>query len=331
MNLINKHQRKYIALLTTVILLFLLFAVSVSAVQLPAGVQKLIEYSSQRAQYVSFLVAFLGGVLSVISPCVLPVLPAFFAVSFKEREEITKKTILFFFGMASVFVLLGVLSAITGALVFTAYRKQATLFVGIVLLLFGLLMILGGGFRFFSFSPKPSRTNFGIFGFGALFAVGFTPCIGAILTSILFIAGGSGNLVYGGLLLFAYALGFAIPLFLLAFFYDKYNLSEKAWIRGRSFEFTILGRKFETHTSKIAAGAILLFFGVLFILYRNTGIFNTIDPLGTKQFFYDLNNKVLDMKISRFAGNIVGAVLIAAFAVFAWRHFRKNSLKKRKE
>lgn len=314
-----------------VILLFLLFAVSVSAVQLPVGVQKLIEYSSQRAQYVSFLVAFLGGVLSVVSPCVLPVLPAFFAVSFKEREEITKKTILFFFGMASVFVLLGVLSAIIGTLVFAAYRQQAALIAGIILLFFGLFVILGGGFRLLSFSPKPSRTNFGIFAFGALFAVGFTPCIGAILTSILFIAGSSGNLAYGGLLLFAYALGFAIPLFILAFFYDKYHLSEKAWIKGKSFEFTVCGRKFETHTSSIIAGAVLIFFAIIFIVYRNTAAFNTIDPLGTKQLFYNWNNWLLDLQVPRLLGNLIGAALIAAFAIFAWRQFRKNHSKKNVE
>lgn len=324
----QRHIRSYLVLVLILASLVLL-TTSVSAITLPEGVQKLINYSSQRAQYISFLVAFLGGVLSVISPCVLPVLPAFFAVSFKEREEITKKTILFFFGMASVFMLLGILSALTGALIFEAYRKQITLIVGIILLFFGLFVMLGGGFRFITFSPKPSHTNLGIFGFGALFAVGFTPCIGAILTSILFIAGSSGNLVYGGLLLFSYALGFAIPLFVLAFFYDKYHLSEKAWVKGKSFTFTLFQKKFETHTSKIIAGIILVFFGMLFILYRNTSIFNVIDPLGTKQFFYDWNNKVLDWKISRFIGNLLGALLIAAFALYAWRQFMHRKEKRR--
>mgnify|MGYP001587698709 CR=1 FL=1 len=86
-----------------------LVAGSVLALELPDNLKKVKDYNKSQAGSLSFLVAFLGGILSLLSPCVLPVLPAFFAYSFREERNITKVTLAFFLGMSLVFIIFGVL------------------------------------------------------------------------------------------------------------------------------------------------------------------------------------------------------------------------------
>ena len=99
-----------------IILMSILFLLPVAFAQ--AGLEKISSYNQQHAvfllQNLSFFVAFIGGIVSVLLPCTLAILPAFFAYTFKERKEITKMTLVFFIGFSLIFVILGIFASAIG-------------------------------------------------------------------------------------------------------------------------------------------------------------------------------------------------------------------------
>src|ERR671932_2271172 len=167
---------------------------------------------------VSLLVAFLGGLLSLLSPCSALLLPAFFAYAFQSRRKLLTKTAIFYLGLATTLIPLGMGISAVSKLV---YGEQSTLILvsGLVIIFFGLLQILGRGFEFGSLSRLRGRargTSAGAtFALGAVYGfAGF--CSGPILGAVITVAASSGQVVQGAALLAAYALGMAAPLFLMA-------------------------------------------------------------------------------------------------------------------
>ena len=101
------------------LILLALFASSVLAQpSIPVGLQKIIDYNNQSAAdfafKVSFFIAFLAGMLGVLSPCILPFLPAYFSYTFKEKKNITMMTLIFFSGFSIVFVAMGAAAGFIG-------------------------------------------------------------------------------------------------------------------------------------------------------------------------------------------------------------------------
>lgn len=177
---------------------------------------------------IGYITAFLGGLLSFLSPCVLPLIPSYVSfitgVSFDDfkdgdRARIRKLTLInslsFVVGFSTVFVLLGVSSSYIGRL-FAVYYDHIRIIGGIIIILMGLyvmgifkLNFLAGDKRI-HLQSKP-RGYFGSFIVGLTFGAGWTPCIGPILGSILLIASTTGSAVQGFKLLLAYSMGLAIP------------------------------------------------------------------------------------------------------------------------
>ncbi len=237
---------------------------------------------------VSFAIAFLGGVLSIFSPCTVAVLPAFISFAFKEKREISKMTAVFFLGFSLSFIALGLFIAYLGKLTFVYLQNSASdvntsgliMAIGFLLVLFGILTIFGKGFTFINLGFKPKHDVVGIFLFGAVFAVGWSACTGPIVAGILSVAAVFNNYAYSALLLFFYSLGIAIPLFFMAFAYDRYNLAESRLVKGREFSFSLLGHDFSIHTTKAVAGLMLVGLGILFIVFRGTTSLTNADLFG---------------------------------------------------
>src|SRR3989344_3548477 len=230
-------------------------------------------------QSISFLVAFVGGLLSIISPCILPILPAFFAYNFKERKEITKMTFSFFLGFTLIFILMGLVASFIGQM-FEAYKEFLILFAGIMLIVFAIMTFFGKGFSFITFNRKMKNDRFGVFLFGMFFAIGWTPCLGPILAGILLIAATLPILQSAGLL-FIYSLGIFIPFFLISFMFDKYDISKVSWIKGKELKFKILNKGIKIHSTNLISALLLLAMGLIFIFYRGTYIINNLDLFGT--------------------------------------------------
>lgn len=195
---------------------------------------------------ISYIVAFTAGLLTFLSPCLLPMIPAFIAyitgISFSDlkdegkRAEVRKKTIihalLFIAGFSVIFILLGLTATAVGKALFK-YQKFIRIAGGILIMLFGLqlLGVLKLNFlakeRQFRIAAK-GASYLGSFLIGVTFAAAWTPCAGPILGSILVLAGTKANAAIGAKLLIIYSAGIAIPFFITALLINSFlAISEK--------------------------------------------------------------------------------------------------------
>lgn len=169
--------------------------------------------------------AFVAGLLSFLSPCVLPLVPSYLAyiggsaVASRRRGVLVGRSLVFVAGFSLVFIAMGASASALGALL-RQHRPVLMAVGGVVVVLFGLIMLgvirLPALYR----DTRPqvrgdTRSPWGALLLGMAFAAGWTPCIGPILGGILTLAGAGGTLSHGVLLLLAYALGLGVP-FLLA-------------------------------------------------------------------------------------------------------------------
>ncbi len=180
---------------------------------------------------VSFPLAFLAGLLSFLSPCVLPMVPSYVSfitgISFEDlrggadRKRIRNLTIvnslIFISGFSAVFISLGALSSVIGKILFQ-YQDWIRIIGGILIIIFGLFI---AGFLKLDFLMRERKIHLsgrpagyvGTFLVGMTFAAGWTPCIGPILGSILSYASTKSSAGYGIQLLAVYSLGLAVPFF----------------------------------------------------------------------------------------------------------------------
>lgn len=262
-------------------LCFLLLFAGASALELPESIQKIIDYNNQQAAFylenITFIVAFLAGLLAVLSPCTLAIIPMYFSYGLKEKS--TVHTFAFFLGFTTVFIALGIIASLLGQsiLFFQAENSFLIFLAGLFLIVFGVIQMFGKGISLLPVKVFKAQSLLGVFVLGVLFALGWSACTGPILGGVLLIASVFGSYVKVSLLMFLYALGNFVPFFLLSFAVDGFKLSEKSWIRGKQFHFEIFGAKIETHSTQIFSGLLLVFMGVLFILFQDTSLFNTIN------------------------------------------------------
>jgi cytochrome c-type biogenesis protein len=210
--------------------------------------------------------AFLSGVLSFLSPCSLPILPAYFAYSFQSnRKNVVLMTIAFFMGLATTMTVIGAsVSAIGNVLV----RNLSTITVigGLLIIVFGVLSIFGKGFSGVQFQDRPAKTVLGSYVYGATFAIGWTACIGPILGAILTLLATQGpSVMQGAFLSFIYALGLGLPLILVSTFFSKLGNGSRFWrfIRGRGIEIKLGDSILMLHSTGVISGLLLIAIGLL--------------------------------------------------------------------
>ena len=185
---------------------------------------------------ISLVAAFMAGMVSLLSPCVLPLLPTYFAFLGGNSESIEDKSsnqwvllrnsCFFLSGFTLVFIIMGASASLIGQLFFDyqdLIRKVGAIFIIIMgILLTGLLTIPALQQEHRPLLHYSFRGPIGAFLFGVAVTVGWTPCIGPILASILMYASTEEMVRQGAVLLFVYAMGFCLPFILLAFLYNKF-------------------------------------------------------------------------------------------------------------
>jgi cytochrome c biogenesis protein CcdA len=218
---------------------------------------------------IGFAVAFLGGVLTLISPCGALLLPSFFAYAFASPGALFGRTTVFYAGLATSLVPLGMGATFAGTLFF-GHRDLLIVVAGWVVIALGVAQILGGGFALRAARRLQGRfagrTGHGaVFGLGAVYGLaGF--CSGPILGAVLTVAASDGRPLHGGALLAVYALGMAGPLFLLALGWERFDLGRRRWLRGR--QLAVGGR--HLHTTSLLSGVLFVGVGVLFLTTGGT-------------------------------------------------------------
>jgi cytochrome c-type biogenesis protein len=209
--------------------------------------------------------AYLAGIFSLLSPCCLPILPAYFSFTFgAKRQRVVAMSVAFFLGLATTMVVLGASVTALGALIFP-YRDFVTRIGGVVIIGFGIMLLLGKGFSGMQVSERPAATLAGTYLYGLTFAFGWTACVGPILGAILTALSTTGlSVLTGASLAFIYALGLATPLTLIATFFGKMGGARApAWLRGRGFSVQLGAATLHLHTTQIISGLMIILVGVL--------------------------------------------------------------------
>jgi cytochrome c-type biogenesis protein len=208
----------------------------------------------------TFAMALLAGVVSIASPCVLPLLPGVMAYS-TEKSKFTPLAIVF--GLALSFTTMGVASSIFGAFLMD-YMDYLKIISGVLIIVMGLYilsrtvedLLLKAWQRLpLSRIAKPSMDNEGFLGgilLGVSLGIVWMPCIGPMLATILMMVAQQGTVIYGASLLLTYSLGLAIPMLLVA--YSSNMVSDK--LRDVS--------KYSVGVRKVA-GVILLAVGIYYL------------------------------------------------------------------
>lgn len=184
-----------------------------------------------------YIIAFLEGIITFISPCLLPLLPiylSYFAGGGERKLGKTLKGALgFVTGFTVVFVALGALAGTIGTLL-REYQTAVNIVSGLIVILFGLDFLGVLKLNLFHGRQRSVNTdNMGFFSamiFGMVFSIGWTPCVGAFLGSALMLASQQGHVAQGMLMLLAYSFGLGIPFVLSAVMID-YLKTAFQWIK----------------------------------------------------------------------------------------------------
>ena len=184
-----------------------------------------------------YVISFLEGIITFISPCLLPMLPIYISYFAGGGERSAKKTLTgaigFVVGFTVVFTLMGALAGTVGSFL-KEHQTAVNIISGIVVIFFGLNFLGVFKLNLFRGSNRSVDTsNMGFFSamlFGVIFSLGWTPCVGAFLGSALMLASQQGSVLAGTLMLLAYSLGLGIPFILSAVLID-YLKSAFNWIK----------------------------------------------------------------------------------------------------
>ena len=184
-----------------------------------------------------YLISFLEGVITFISPCLLPMLPVYVSYFAGGGERSTGKTLKaslgFVAGFSLTFIALGTLAGTVGGFL-RSHQTAVNIVSGLIVIFFGLNFL--GIIRLNLFRGSSRRMETGDMGFfsalvfGLVFSVGWTPCVGAFLGSALMLASQQGQALTGMLMLLAYSLGLGIPFVISALLID-YLKSAFDWIK----------------------------------------------------------------------------------------------------
>ena len=181
-----------------------------------------------------YIITFLEGVISFISPCMLPMLPLYItyfaggAAGDEKKRNVLFRAAGFVFGFTVVFSLLGVFAGTLGFFL-TKYQTVVNIVSGIIVILFGLSYLEVIRIPFFKgmMGQRKITSVFSAILFGMIYSVSLTPCVGAFLGSALMMASTSGKALEGFLLLLVYSLGLGVPFLLSAVLIDKLNSAFK--------------------------------------------------------------------------------------------------------
>jgi cytochrome c-type biogenesis protein len=230
---------------------------------------------------VGILAAFFAGVISFLSPCVLPLVPSYLAVlGGGTGQKPIGGALLFILGFSLVFISFGAGASALGSILL-ANKTLLAQIGGALILAFGIVLLIKERIPFLNREYRADLGNasrFGLVALGAAFAAGWTPCIGPILGTILGIAASSANIGTGVGLLAVYAAGLAVPFLLAALAWDRISVGFRRVARWVSV------------VEKIS-GVVLIAVGVLLVTDQFTILNAQLQGL-TPEWLRNLENNI---------------------------------------
>lgn len=221
----------------------------------------------------SLVAAFAAGIAALFAPCCITVLlPSYFASIFRERYKVFLMTFVFFLGILTVFLPLGLGFAALGQ----AFARYHSIIFGIgggLLFLLGMGMLLGWSFSL-PFSVHPSLKKYHA---GSVFTLGIfsgiaTTCCAPVLAGVMALSAMSGSLFWGVLYTIAYVLGMVAPLFLIAIFMDRYDMTSRLHAANMSLSYRVIGKAVTLTIAQLLSGAIFVLMGgvTLYFAFTNS-------------------------------------------------------------
>lgn len=267
--------------------------------------------------------ALLGGVLTVLSPCSAILLPGFFAYAFSSTRALSGRTVVFYAGLATTLVPLGLAASTLGALL-NEYRDQTVLVVSLLVIALGLLQLIGvrtpmPGNRGGSGKARDSTVVLSVYLLGVGYGVAGV-CSGPILGSVLGVAAVGSDPMYGGVLLAVYALGMTVPVFILALLWDRLRIAERRWLRPRPISIGPI----HTNSVNLVSGVLFIVIGGVMLFTAGTanlsGILDVDTQFAAESQLQTWSERIPDLAV--IGGLVLVAILIA---VMISRHPRRTA------
>jgi len=296
-------------------------------IELPTGLQKLFDSEKEKALSITFLAVFIAGLVAITSPCGFVIIPTYIATVFRNRKRILLASTAFSIGIIIMFTILGIIASIVGSF-FNSFKEYFAVISGIAIMIFGIMIFLNKGFSIFT--PKIDHNKKGFFNyvlFGIFFAGGWTPCIGPIVGSVLFLAANMGSMIKATTLLIVYGLGVVIPLIIVSLIADKYDITK--YIQGKSREIKLFGKKIHTTTYNIVSAIILLIVGSVILIYKGTSLLEsyiqTVTPW-SMSILLKVNYLVQNSEFMKTqTANVIGIIIALSVIIFLIYKIRKNN------
>lgn len=263
--------------------------------------------------------AFLGGALTLLSPCSAMLLPAFFSYAFASPATLMARTGVFYLGLLTTLVPLGVLAGTLGAFV-SQYRTTFVTVAAIVVIVLGLIMLANIPLPLLT--PRQGgedrRSTVSVYALGTVYGLAGV-CAGPLLGAVLTLAALSGNALYGGVILVAFAAGMALPLLLLSLVWSRLPFA-RSLVRPREIR---IGRWRNTWTGVIG-GALTCAVGILLLVTGGTaslgGVLGISDQARLESWVMRSTGGIPDLLV---LGVVVAAAAAALLVVRLRRRARR--------
>ncbi len=193
------------------------------------------------------LISFTTGVISILSPCILPILPIFVSVSLKSKSK--RELFSFIGGLLTIFIVIIFLTGFFTSILY-AYITPIRIISAFILLIIGILMLFDYQFTFKTINPSKNTSSYMM---GVLTSVAWAPCYSGYMISLITLLISSNDPAYAVLNIIIYSLGFALTLLVLSYFISRINLER------------LISRT--KYVPKIFAGLVIM--GALYLLFES--------------------------------------------------------------
>ncbi|UOR01505.1 cytochrome c biogenesis CcdA family protein [Leucobacter allii] len=260
--------------------------------------------------------AFVGGILTLLSPCSVMLLPAFFSYAFADSRTLLTRTGMFYLGLITALVPLGMLAGTLGAFVNT-HRSAFVTGASVVVIILGVLMLAGVQFPRVTSRGLDGTAAVSVYALGTVYGLAGV-CAGPLLGAVLTFAALSGNALMGGLTLLVFAAGMTLPLLLLALLWGRLPVVRRL-VRPREVR---LGRWRSTWTAVIG-GLLTIGVGAFLLLTQGTatlgGLIGATDMSRIEGAVLRSSSPTMELWIA------LGVVVLASAAIALVRRRRRTS------
>lgn len=227
----------------------------------------------------SIIASFIAGVIALFAPCCITfMLPAYFAYTFKQKRAIVLMTFIFFFGVATILVPIG-LGVVFLTQLFKGYHTQVFYLGGILMLLIAFFALSGKKLSMpFKQLPLLKKHNIlSVYALG-LFSGLASSCCAPVLAGVLTLTALSAGFFQALVLSLTYVFGMVFPMFVIAYFWDSFNWSESKLVRGVRLRFSLFKLTYHIHSTNLITGIIFLVIGIYILYLAFSNKITTVSP-----------------------------------------------------